>query len=468
VYPGDVVELETYAYYENFTANGTLGSTALIAGIAGAFGGVNGGTEGQQMMFNVVNDALVLFGFLGDNNSTEPQAYLNYILFDEAMQPADFGFAGVTTAANLNQELLQLQVNVSKSGYLFIYTSNESNSTDPVYFDDLKVTLHPGKVDAAYDYYPFGLPTAESWERVTAPVVDRKYQGQFAYWEKETNLSRFKARIYDAAIGRWLSTDPANQYNSPYLGMGNSPLKGMDKDGAFFGIDDFYLRFTKSIIDGHSFKTSVDRGWNQMENSSRIALGLFKTDRTRTDFGQFLQLLSRFTWEADQTFWGHTISQVRNTFGEVDNVEYYRGVTLVNENKPDGGWGMTVGTFINSVNMRADPYTDDLFRHEFGHTLQSRLLGPAYMGRVGFFSFVGGFLDNDVGIHNHDNEWNETQANRMAFRYFDNHDPNSLLHDPASGRGIEWNNSEYPREYEPQWYAIFNSPPIPFIWGLFF
>jgi hypothetical protein len=90
------------------------------------------------------------------------------------------------------------------------------------------------------------------------------------------------------------------------------------------------------------------------------------------------------------------------------------------------------------------------------------------MGRVGFFSFVGGFLDNDVGIHNHDNEWNETQANRMAFRYFDNHDPNSLLHDPASGRGIEWNNSEYPREYEPQWYAIFNSPPIPFIWGLFF
>ena len=67
IYPGDVVDLETYAYYENFTANGTLGSTALIVGIAGAFGRVNGGTEGQQAMFNAVNDALSLFGLSWDN-----------------------------------------------------------------------------------------------------------------------------------------------------------------------------------------------------------------------------------------------------------------------------------------------------------------------------------------------------------------------------------------------------------------
>ena len=107
VYPGDVVDLETYAYYENFTANGTLGTTAMIAGIAGAFGGVSGGTEGQQMMFNVVNDALALVGLLGDNTSTDPQAYLNYILFDRNMNAIDFGFSTVSSSANLSHELLQ-------------------------------------------------------------------------------------------------------------------------------------------------------------------------------------------------------------------------------------------------------------------------------------------------------------------------------------------------------------------------
>jgi len=65
-----------------------------------------------------------------------------YFLFDEQIQPVDMGFAGMTAAANLSQELLQLQVNVTQPGYLFVYTSNESNSTDPVYFDDLKATLH--------------------------------------------------------------------------------------------------------------------------------------------------------------------------------------------------------------------------------------------------------------------------------------------------------------------------------------
>lgn len=37
--------------------------------------------------------------------------------------------------------------------------------------------------------------------------------------------------MYDAKIGRWLSVDPRNQYWSPYVGMGNNPIKTIDPTG---------------------------------------------------------------------------------------------------------------------------------------------------------------------------------------------------------------------------------------------
>jgi len=73
---------------------------------------------------------------------------------------------------------------------------------------------------------------------------------------------------------------------------------------------------------------------------------------------------------------GNNISHVRNIFGGVDDVSYYGGATLVNKNDPSSKnrWGFTLGPYINSVNLKADPYTDEIFRHEYGHTLQSQLI----------------------------------------------------------------------------------------------
>jgi hypothetical protein len=40
-------------------------------------------------------------------------------------------------------------------------------------------------------------------------------------------------REYDAIIGRWTAKDPAGQYWSPYVGMGNNPVSSVDPDGGF-------------------------------------------------------------------------------------------------------------------------------------------------------------------------------------------------------------------------------------------
>lgn len=52
-------------------------------------------------------------------------------------------------------------------------------------------------------------------------------------------------------LTRWLTTDPANQYHSPYIGMGNDPINGVDPDGArkvYYNADGTY-----SHTDNHIF-----------------------------------------------------------------------------------------------------------------------------------------------------------------------------------------------------------------------
>jgi RHS repeat-associated protein len=57
------------------------------------------------------------------------------------------------------------------------------------------------------------------------------YQGQFAEEDEETGYNAFEARLWDNRAARWMAPDPAGQYWSPYLGMGNSPMNGVDPDG---------------------------------------------------------------------------------------------------------------------------------------------------------------------------------------------------------------------------------------------
>lgn len=79
------------------------------------------------------------------------------------------------------------------------------------------------------DYYPFGYVARDGG------TLDYRfgYQGQFSEKDKETGWNSFDLRMYDARIGRWISPDPANQFHSPYVGMGNNPVNGVDPDGAY-------------------------------------------------------------------------------------------------------------------------------------------------------------------------------------------------------------------------------------------
>ena len=83
-------------------------------------------------------------------------------------------------------------------------------------------------------YYAFGKEVPELHYLNSALKNYRNsYQGQFAEKDEETGWNNFELRMYDSRIGRWMSTDPYGQHASPYVGMGNNPVSGLDPDGGW-------------------------------------------------------------------------------------------------------------------------------------------------------------------------------------------------------------------------------------------
>jgi RHS repeat-associated protein len=83
---------------------------------------------------------------------------------------------------------------------------------------------------SATDYYPFGM-AMPGRQIVNGQPYRYAYQGQEK--DPETGKEAFQLRLWDARIGRWLTTDPYGQHASPYMGMGNNPITRVDPDGGF-------------------------------------------------------------------------------------------------------------------------------------------------------------------------------------------------------------------------------------------
>ncbi|WP_222984564.1 RHS repeat domain-containing protein [Flagellimonas meishanensis] len=86
-----------------------------------------------------------------------------------------------------------------------------------------------GYGDGFTDYYPFGM--SMPGRSLLGPEAYRyAFQGQEK--DSETGKEAFELRLWDSRIGRWLTTDPSNQYYSPYLGMGNNAINGFELRGS--------------------------------------------------------------------------------------------------------------------------------------------------------------------------------------------------------------------------------------------
>jgi RHS repeat-associated protein len=218
---------------------------SLISGISGLPGGGHPTAAMLQATPAPLSDNLT--NFLSDTGTlitqTKPHAFVNWVLFDNQFNyvAASSGFDQVG-ADQIQKKHTLMNLPVSESGYLYIYTSNETPNIE-VFFDNLQVTHTRGPLLEEDHYYPFGLTMAGiSDKALKGNYAENKYRFNAGSEQQNKEFSDgsglesydFGARMYDAQIGRFWSIDQRAEINeiySPYCYANNNPILLNDPSG---------------------------------------------------------------------------------------------------------------------------------------------------------------------------------------------------------------------------------------------
>jgi RHS repeat-associated protein len=225
----------------------------LISGFLGGVGGAISSSHGTTTTTQIQNSGVLtpnINNFLSTqvNDPTRPKAYLNWILFDEQFNfvssssgaeqvPAESYYG--TAPSNQVKQHVQTDLPINKSGYLYVYVSNETPNIN-VYFDNLQVTHTRGALTETNEFYPFGLKMANLSYRAASSMESKyKFNGKELQSNEFSDGSGldwedYGARFSDPQIGRWHVIDPlaaVSFRHSPYNFTLNNPVNLIDPDG---------------------------------------------------------------------------------------------------------------------------------------------------------------------------------------------------------------------------------------------
>jgi RHS repeat-associated protein len=254
--------------------------TGGMHGPTGTFTGSN------SPVFQGVND------FITDYDATppsKPKAYLNWMILDNQFKydSAVSGAIPVTTPDLLGN--MSKQIKLKKSGYLYIWVSNETKGWD-VFFDNLKVTHYVGPMLEENHYYPFGLTMAGiSDKALKGNYVENKYRFnkgselQNKEFSDGSGLEMYETNLreLDPQLGRWWQTDSKPDYaQSLYASMDNNPILHNDPLGdtsvlgeAWNWVTEKYNQFDHWNYPGRGAVTWINENLNPVNDAVELATG---------------------------------------------------------------------------------------------------------------------------------------------------------------------------------------------------
>lgn len=248
VMAGDRIQLGAEAFYYsnaqpetpplpiNLLVNQVI---SAISGAAAANGEIASSFAQASVDFNNSLMALTDIQSESPNDTTQPAAYLNYLVFDDGfnLRQEQSGMIQVGQADAWNGIDVP-QFEIDKNGYIYVFTSNRSAmsvSTDNLYLYHWK-----GALLEEMHYYPYGL-TFDVNRQMGLKASDVRYNSQSLEQNEFTSNAGtekyglewydFMARSYDVQLGRWMQPDPMMQHASPYLAMGDNPTLFTDPLG---------------------------------------------------------------------------------------------------------------------------------------------------------------------------------------------------------------------------------------------
>ncbi|MBS4042284.1 MAG: RHS repeat-associated core domain-containing protein, partial [Chitinophagaceae bacterium] len=179
-------------------------------------------------------------------NSDNTLAHLNWMMLDgenlELVQE-NSGFVKVPMIdVGEGKVLLQAEdgedIEITRSGYIYIFVSNSANV--PMRFDDLFIERTRSALLEETHYYPFGLIMSGISSKAESTLANKyKYNGKEEQRQEFSDGSGLEwldygHRMYDGQLGRFFTQDRlADSFPifSPYLYAGNNPISFVDVMG---------------------------------------------------------------------------------------------------------------------------------------------------------------------------------------------------------------------------------------------